>query len=126
MKLVMVGTGYVGLVSGVCFAEFGFETVCVDKDQNRIENIKKGSCPFFEPGIDDLLIKHFQKTKLLSFTTSLAEAMQNANIVFITVGTPSRRIEEEADLTAIWEAANEITENIKNYCVIVAKSTVPV
>ena len=64
MKLVMVGTGYVGLVSGACFAEFGFETVCVDKDQNRIENIKKGRCPFFEPGMADLLIKHSQKTKL--------------------------------------------------------------
>ena len=126
MKLVMVGTGYVGLVSGVCFAEFGFETICVDKDQNRIENIKKGICPFFEPGMADLLIKHSQKTKLLSFTTSLTEAMQNANIVFITVGTPSRRIEDEADLTAIWEAANEIAENIKSYCVIVTKSTVPV
>ena len=61
MKLVMVGTGYVGLVSGVCFAEFGFETVCVDKDQNRIEKIEKGSCPFFEPGMDDLLIKHLRK-----------------------------------------------------------------
>ena len=126
MKLVMVGAGYVGLVSGACFAEFGFETVCVDKDKSRIEKIEKGSCPFFEPGMDDLLIKHTQKTKLLSFTTSLAEAMQNANIVFITVGTPSRRIEDEADLTAIWEVANEIAENIKSYCVIVTKSTVPV
>jgi len=126
MKLVMVGAGYVGLVSGACFAEFGFETVCVDKDKSRIEKIEKGSCPFFEPGMDDLLIKHTQKTKLLSFTTSLADAMQNANIVFITVGTPSRRIEDETDLTAIWEAANEIAENIKSYCVIVIKSTVPV
>ena len=126
MKLVMVGAGYVGLVSGACFAEFGFETVCVDKDKSRIEKIEKGSCPFFEPGMDDLLIKHTQKTKLLSFTTSLADAMQNANIVFITVGTPSRRIEDEADLTAIWEATNEIAENIKSYCVIVTKSTVPV
>jgi len=126
MKLVMVGTGYVGLVSGACFAEFGFETVCVDKDQNRIEKIKKGICPFFEPGIDDLLIKHTQKTKLLSFTTSLTEAMQNANIVFITVGTPSRRVEDEADLTAVWDVAHTIAENIKSYCVIVTKSTVPV
>ena len=83
MKLVMVGTGYVGLVSGACFAEFGFETVCVDKDKSRIEKIEKGNCPFFEPSMDDLLIKHSQKTKLLSFTTSLAEAMQNANNNFI-------------------------------------------
>ena len=126
MKLVMVGTGYVGLVSGACFAEFGFETVCVDKDKSRIEKIEKGNCPFFEPSMDDLLIKHSQKTKLLSFTTSLAEAMQNANIVFITVGTPSRRIEDEADLMAVWDVAHEIAKNIKSYCVIVIKSTVPV
>jgi len=126
MKLVMVGTGYVGLVSGACFAEFGFETVCVDKDKSRIEKIEKGNCPFFESGMDDLLIKHSQKTKLLSFTTSLAEAMQNANIVFITVGTPSRRIEDEADLTAVWDVSHEIAKNIKSYCVIVIKSTVPV
>ena len=126
MKLVMVGAGYVGLVSGACFAEFGFETVCVDKDKSRIEKIEKGSCPFFEPGMDDLLIKHTQKTKLLSFTTSLADAMQNANIVFITVGTPSRRIEDEADLSAIWDVSHELAKNIKNYCVIVTKSTVPV
>jgi UDPglucose 6-dehydrogenase len=126
MKLVMVGAGYVGLVSGACFAEFGFETVCVDKAKSRIEKIEKGSCPFFEPGMDDLLIKHTQKTKLLSFTTSLADAMQNANIVFITVGTPSRRIEDEADLSAIWDVSHEIAKNIKNYCVIVTKSTVPV
>jgi len=126
MKLVMVGAGYVGLVSGACFAEFGFETVCVDKDKSRIEKIEKGSCPFFEPGMDDLLIKHTQKTKLLSCTTSLADAMQNANIVFITVGTPSRRIEDEADLSAIWDVSHEIAKNIKNYCVIVTKSTVPV
>ena len=126
MKLVMVGTGYVGLVSGACFAEFGFEIVCVDKDKSRIEKIEKGSCPFFEPSMDDLLIKHSQKTKLLSFTTSLAEAMQNADIVFITVGTPSRRIEDEADLTAVWDVSHEIAKNIKSYCVIVIKSTVPV
>ena len=126
MKLVMVGTGYVGLVSGACFAEFGFETVCVDKDKSRIEKIEKGNCPFFEPSMDDLLIKHSQKTKLLSFTTSLAEAMQNADIVFITVGTPSRRIEDEADLTAVWDVSHEIAKNIKSYCVIVIKSTVPV
>ena len=126
MKLVMVGTGYVGLVSGACFAEFGFETVCVDKDKSRIEKIEKGNCPFFEPSMDDLLIKHSQKTKLLSFTTSLAEAIQNANIVFITVGTPSRRIEDEADLTAVWDVSHEIAKNIKSYCVIVIKSTVPV
>ena len=126
MKLVMVGTGYVGLVSGACFAEFGFETICVDNDQNQIEKIKKGICPFFEPGMDDLLFKHSQKTKLLSFTTSLPEAMQNANIVFITVGTPSRRIEDEADLTSVWDVSHEIANNIKSYCVIVTKSTVPV
>jgi len=126
MKLVIVGTGYVGLISGLCFSEFGFETICVDKDKRRIQELEKGICPFFEPGIKDLLFKHLNKTKLISFKLSLTEAMNNADIIFITVGTPSRRIDAEADLTFIWDVANDIAENIKNYCVIVTKSTVPV
>ena len=72
MKLVVVGTGYVGLVTGACFAEFGYETICVDKDKNRIEELKKAKCPFFEPGMDELLSKHINRTKLLSFTDSLS------------------------------------------------------
>ena len=126
MKLVMVGTGYVGLVSGLCFAEFGFETICVDKDIDRIENIKKGQCPFYEPGLENLLIRHINETKLLSFNTSLKNSMKDADIIFITVGTPSRRLEDDADLSSVYKVAEEIADNISNYCLIVTKSTVPV
>lgn len=126
MKLVVVGTGYVGLVSGLCFAEFGFETICVDKDLNRIEDLKKGKCPFYEPGLENLLKKHINFTKLLSFNPSLSDSMNNAEVVFITVGTPSKRLEDEADLSFVYKVAEEIALNIKNYCVVVTKSTVPV
>ena len=126
MKLVLVGTGYVGLVSGSCFAEFGYEVICVDNDESRISELKKGNCPFFEPGMKELLSKHRDQTKLLSFTTSLSEAMDDADIIFITVGTPSKRLEEEADLSAVWNVAKEISKNIKKYSLIVTKSTVPV
>jgi len=126
MKLVIVGTGYVGLVSGACFAEFGYQTICVDKDKKRLEILKDGKCPFFEPGMDELLTKHIKKTKLLSFSNSLSNSMKNANIVFITVGTPTKRLEDEADLSSVWGVAKEISNNIENYCVIATKSTVPV
>ncbi len=126
MKLVIVGTGYVGLVSGLCFAEFGFETICVDKDTNRIDSLRKGKCPFYEPGIENLLLKHINKTKLLSLSSSLKDSMSGANVVFITVGTPTKRLEDQADLTAVFKVAEEIAENINNYCVVVTKSTVPV
>jgi len=125
MKLVIVGTGYVGLVSGLCFSELGFETICVDRDATRINELKKGVCPIFEPGVNELLEKHLNNTKLISFTTSIKEAMKNSDIVFITVGTPTRRINNEADLTSIMEVAEEIAENINSYCVVVTKSTVP-
>ena len=126
MKLVIVGTGYVGLVSGLCFAEFGFETVCVDKDKKRIRSLKKGQCPFYEPGLENLLKKHINTTKLLSINSSLKEAMEGAKVVFITVGTPSKRLEDEADLSSVYKVAEEIASNIKDYCVVVTKSTVPV
>ena len=126
MKLVLVGTGYVGLVSGSCFAEFGYEVVCVDKDKSRILELRNGKCPFFEPGIEELLSKHRDQTKLLSFTSSLSEAMDGADIIFITVGTPSKRLEEEADLSAVWNVAKDIANNIKKYSLVVTKSTVPV
>ncbi len=126
MKLAIVGTGYVGLVSGACFAEFGYETVCIDKDETRIQSLKLGKCPFYEPGMDQLLYKHLNNTKLLSFSISLSESMKDADLVFITVGTPSRRLDDDADLSYVWSVANEIGKNIKKYCVIVTKSTVPV
>ena len=126
MKLTIIGTGYVGLISGACFAEFGYQTVCVDKDQNRIGELNQSKCPFYEPGIEDLLNKHLNKTKLLSFSNSVSQSVENADIIFITVGTPSKRIEGEADLSFVWDVAKEISENIKKYCLIVTKSTVPV
>ena len=126
MKLVVVGTGYVGLVTGACFAEFGYETICVDKDEKRIKELKNSKCPFFEPGMDQLLSKHFHKTKLLNFSSSLSEAIKNADVVFITVGTPSRRLEDETDLSAVYEVSKEIAKNINHYCLVVTKSTVPV
>jgi len=126
MKIAMIGTGYVGLVSGLCFAEFGFETLCVDKDQSRLNSIAKGVCPFFEPGLDDLLVKHLNSTKRFSLSNNLSESLKEVDVVFITVGTPTKRLENEADLKDVFKVAEEISENIGNYCVVVTKSTVPV
>jgi len=126
MKLVVIGTGYVGLVSGLCFAEFGFETICVDNDQGKLDKLKEGKSPLFEPGIDELLLKHIHTTKRVSLSDNLSESMVNANVIFITVGTPTRRLEGEADLKAVYEVAKEISNNINKYSVIVTKSTVPV
>ena len=126
MKLTIIGTGYVGLITGACFAEFGYETVCVDKDLDRISQLKKSKCPFYEPGVEKLLQKHLNKTKLLSFSNSLSSSIRDADIIFITVGTPSKRLEGEADLSFVWDVATEISQNIKKYCLVVTKSTVPV
>ena len=112
MKLVIVGSGYVGLVTGACFAEFGYKTICVDADDKRISNLNLGKCPFYEPGMDDLLLKHLNNTKLLSFSSSLKESMIDADIVFITVGTPSRRLEDDADLSYVWKVAEQISLNL--------------
>ena len=126
MKLAIIGTGYVGLITGACFAEFGYKTVCVDKDEARVNDLNNSQCPFYEPGIDNLLNKHLNKTKLLSFTNSLSKSVNDADIIFITVGTPSKRIENDADLSYVWNAAEEISNNINKYCIVVTKSTVPV
>ena len=126
MKLVIVGTGYVGLVSGLCFAEFGFETICVDKNSDRIASLQKGECPFYEPGLESLLHKHLKETKLFSLDVSLGEAMHGADIIFITVGTPTKNLNDDADLTSVYKVAEDIAENIKDYCIVVTKSTVPV
>ena len=126
MNLTIVGTGYVGLVTGVCFAEFGYSVTCIDKDTERLEELKSGTCPFFEPGLDKLLDKHINKTKLLSFASSIKNNSENTDIFFITVGTPTRRLEDEADLSFVWQVADEISESIKKYCLVVTKSTVPV
>ena len=126
MKLAIIGTGYVGLITGACFAEFGYQTVCIDKDQDRINELNNSKCPFYEPGVDTLLDKHLNKTKLLSFSNSLSISISDADIIFITVGTPSKRIEAEADLSYVWEVAEEISNHVSKYCIVVTKSTVPV
>ena len=126
MNLTIVGTGYVGLVTGACFAEFGYSVKCIDKDSERLEKLKSGKCPFYEPGMEELLDKHINKTKLISFDSTLQNNLKNSDIVFITVGTPTRRLEDEADLSFVWQVAEEIAENINKYCLVVTKSTVPV
>ena len=126
MKLVIVGTGYVGLITGACFAEFGYNVICVDKNNDRINKLNNAECPFYEPGLENLLLKHLTVTKLLSFTNSLSEVVADADIIFITVGTPTKRVENQADLSSVWEVAEEIGKKIFNYTVVVTKSTVPV
>ena len=125
MRIGVVGTGYVGLVSGTCFAEFGIEVCCIDKDKSKIESLKKGVIPIYEPGLEDLVEKQVNKGRL-TFTTDLAEAMDGANAIFIAVGTPSRIDDGHADMTYVHEAAREIASHMNGYTVIVTKSTVPV
>lgn len=125
MRVVMVGTGYVGLVSGVCFADFGHSVICVDKDPKKIETLNAGGIPIFEPGLDSLVEKNV-KSGRLSFTTDLSAAMKDADAVFIAVGTPSRRGDGFADLSYVYAASEEIAANMDGFTVVVTKSTVPV
>ena len=125
MKIAMIGTGYVGLVSGVCFSDFGHEVVCVDKDPRKIEMLKRGEVPIYEPGLADLLAKNVAAGRL-SFTLDLAAAVEGAQAVFIAVGTPTRRGDGHADLSYVMQAAEEIGRALKDYAVVVTKSTVPV
>ena len=125
MKIAIIGTGYVGLVSGVCFSDFGHEVVCVDKNPDKITRLRAGEVPIFEPGLEDLMAKNVA-TGRLSFTLDLAEAVAGADAVFIAVGTPTRRGDGHADLTYVMAAAAEIGAALTGYAVIVTKSTVPV
>jgi len=125
MKIVVIGTGYVGLVSGVCFSDFGHNVVCVDKDPSKIEKLNAGVVPIYEPGLEALMIKNVEAGRL-AFTGDLAGAIDGAEAVFIAVGTPTRRGDGHADLTYVMAAAEEIAGIAKNYMVIVTKSTVPV
>ena len=125
MKLCMIGTGYVGLVSGVCFADLGNEVICVDKNLNKINKLKKSIIPIYEPGLDELLKKN-TKSGRLKFSTNIAESVLKSNIIFICVGTPTRKNKYEADLSQVFAAAKEIGKNIKSFKIIVNKSTVPV
>ena len=125
MKIAMIGTGYVGLVSGVCFSDFGHNVVCVDKDPKKIEMLKRGEVPIYEPGLNALMAKNVEAGRL-SFTLDLASAIEGAEAVFIAVGTPTRRGDGHADLTYVMAAAEEIALMAKDYVVVVTKSTVPV
>ena len=125
MRIAMVGTGYVGLVSGACFSDFGHEVVCVDRDAAKIERLKRGGVPIFEPGLEALIAKNAGAGRL-SFTTDLAAAVDGAEAVFIAVGTPTRRGDGHADLTYVMAAAAEIGRALTGYAVVVTKSTVPV
>ena len=125
MQIAMIGTGYVGLVSGACFSEFGHDVVCVDNDAGKIDRLRDGEVPIFEPGIEPLIARNVAEGRL-SFSTELAEAVRGADAVFIAVGTPSRRGDGHADLAYVHAAAREIGAALNGYTVIVTKSTVPV
>ncbi|MCA3732427.1 MAG: UDP-glucose/GDP-mannose dehydrogenase family protein, partial [Phenylobacterium sp.] len=125
MHVVMIGTGYVGLVSGACFADFGHQVTCIDKDAAKIEGLKAGRMPIYEPGLDTLVARNVQAGRL-AFTTEAAEAVRSADAVFIAVGTPSRRGDGHADLSYVHAAAAEIADLIDGFTVVVTKSTVPV
>ena len=125
MRIAMIGTGYVGLVSGACFSDFGHDVTCVDKDASKIEALKRGIMPIFEPGLDQLVDRNVRGGRL-AFTTDLAEAVADADAIFIAVGTPSRRGDGHADLSYVFGATEEIGRALKKPAVVVTKSTVPV
>jgi UDPglucose 6-dehydrogenase len=125
MRIVMIGTGYVGLVSGACFSDFGHHVTCVDKDESKIAGLHAGRMPIWEPGLDDLVTHNAERGRL-KFTTNLPEGVDGADAVFIAVGTPARRGDGHADLSYVYAAAREIAENLKARTVVVTKSTVPV
>src|SRR3954468_17347870 len=125
MRIAMIGTGYVGLVSGACFADFGHQVTCVDKDAGKIESLRRGEIPIFEPGLDALVAANV-KAKRLDFATDLKAPVAEADAVFIAVGTPSRRGDGHADLGYVHAAAREIAGALSGFTVVVTKSTVPV
>ena len=125
MKLAVIGTGYVGLVSGACFSEFGFDVTCIDKDAGKIDSIRSGVMPIYEPGLEDLVARNVTAGRL-HFTTELGPAVASADTVLIAVGTPTRRGDGHADLTYVFDAARELAGHLSGYTVVVTKSTVPV
>ncbi len=125
MKLCMIGTGYVGLVSGVCFSDLGNDVICVDKDQDKINNLQKGIIPIYEPGLEELVLKNY-KNKKLKFSTDLENSIKKSDIVFICVGTPTKKSGIGADLSQIYSVSKEISKSINKFKIIITKSTVPV
>ena len=125
MKLCMIGTGYVGLVSGVCFSDLGNEVICVDHDIKKVESLKKGIIPIYEPGLDELVIKNYKNNRL-KFSTNLKDAVSKSDIIFICVGTPTKKNGNGADLSQIYNVAKQIRTCISKFKIIITKSTVPV
>jgi UDPglucose 6-dehydrogenase len=125
MKLCMIGTGYVGLVSGVCFSDLGNDVICVDKDLNKINDLKKGIIPIYEPGLDELVLKNY-KNKRLKFSTNLKDSISKSDIIFICVGTPTKKNGSAADLSQVYNVAKEISAVINKFKIVITKSTVPV
>ena len=125
MKLCMIGTGYVGLVSGVCFSDLGNDVICVDRDKKKIESLKKGIIPIYEPGLDELVLKNYNN-KRLKFSTNLKDSILKSDIIFICVGTPTNINNDGADLSQIYNVTKDIRSNISKFKIIITKSTVPV
>jgi len=125
MKICIIGTGYVGLVSGVCFSDLGHNVICVDNNLKKIQELKKGSIPIFEPGLEEMVNKNY-KAGRLNFTTDLIYSIKKSNVIFICVGTPAKKKSNSADLTQIYEVVNVIRKHINKFKIIVTKSTVPV
>ena len=125
MKLCMIGTGYVGLVSGVCFSDLGNDVICVDRDSKKVEKLKRGIIPIYEPGLDELVLKNY-KNKRLKFSTNLKDSISKSDIIFICVGTPTKKNSSGADLRQIFNVAKEIRTSISKFKIIITKSTVPV
>ena len=125
MKLCMIGTGYVGLVSGVCFSDLGNDVICVDKDIKKIDSLKKGKIPIYEPGLSELAVKNY-KNKRLTFSSDLKTSVKNSDIIFICVGTPTKKNGSSADLSQVYNVANELGSSINKFKIIITKSTVPV
>ena len=125
MKLCMIGTGYVGLVSGVCFSDLGNDVICVDKDEKKINNLKNGIIPIYEPGLEELVLKNY-KNKRLNFSTDLKNSIKKSDIIFICVGTPTKKNSNNADLSQIFSVGREISKSINKFKIIITKSTVPV
>ncbi|MDA8701769.1 UDP-glucose/GDP-mannose dehydrogenase family protein [Candidatus Pelagibacter bacterium] len=125
MKLCMIGTGYVGLVSGVCFSDLGNDVICVDKDEKKINKLKQGIIPIYEPGLEELVLKNY-KNKRLNFSTDLQNSVKKSDIIFICVGTPNKKNVSGADLSQIYSVGKEISKSINKFKIIITKSTVPV
>src|SRR3984885_8857302 len=125
MRIAMIGTGYVGLVSGACLSEFGHDVVCIDKDEAKVAALRAGAIPIFEPGLDEVVAANVRAGRL-SFATGMAKAVAEAEAVFIAVGTPSRRGDGHADLSYVFAAAEELAKHLRDYTVVITKSTVPV